>query len=253
MSRAFGMLVEDVAPVPRRPGVLVLFGPTVGIAPEAQQRLVVRSALGLPRVGRYVGPTHVHLERKGGITGIVVSGLDGGPASYRGALVHEEGVWCRPFGALLRAPSRPRAAAARFDLREGRAFGLLRVDGTRVIVATVLGGGLSDSADLWRELGRIVTPDGFEISPAETEPIGPGWPVDAWPSYARHHGEHEVLLARPCGPAMPGFSVLVKGQALRQAYVLAQQSQGLIQVDLSSPLRERPAFMIAAPPIAAAA
>jgi hypothetical protein len=247
MSRAFSMFVKDVAPLPRRPGTLVLAGPTVGIAPEAGQRLVVRGAFGAAETARYLGAEMLHPQKDAGDAGMIVSGLPRTPRAYLGAIVHEEGVWCRTFGALLREATRPRVEAARFDLKDGRAFGLLKVE-DHVVTAVVIGGGLPEEGNLWRELIRIVTPGGTTLAAAEFEPIGLGfgWPVAAWAGYTREGGAQTVLLTRPCGPAAPGTPTIAfyDGYAQR-AQVLSQQQQGLVQIDVGVPMKQARALVMA--------
>ncbi len=239
MTLAFGMMVEQALPVPKREGKLVLHGPMVGASPGQGQKLVVRGALGLSHEARFVG------AELGG-DGVVVDcrGLEAD--ALRGALVHDESVLCRVFGGLLKGPAVRKSLPVRFELRHGKAFGILRMDGG-VVTAAVVGGGLDREASLWEQLVRIVGQDGWSLSADDITPIGAGWPVSLLPStYEREGGS--VILARPCGPAEPGIDVYVQVDSkMTRASVLTQQAKGPVQVMVPHLSKSNPVtFVVAA-------
>lgn len=239
------MLVESAARFPRKKGGVLLTGPVIGLAPEPGQPLILRGAFGQPQRVRLVGLFQTHRGDGPAQAGFVVMGLDdAAPACYRGAVLYEEGVAFRVFGALEKSRSKPRSYAARFDLGEDRAYGLVTVAGG-VLDAFVIGGGLADNENLWRHLEVIVAVDGTATHSDVLSPIGPGWPVSGWPGYAQH--EHTVLFTRSCGPAEPGcpIRVALDGAGVHAEVLSQQPNEGIVQVETESDLRMPPSYLMA--------
>ncbi|HNN51705.1 MAG TPA: hypothetical protein PKO07_11835, partial [Pseudomonadota bacterium] len=225
-------------------GGVLLSGPVIGLSPEPGQPLILCGAFGQPQRVRLAGLFQTHRGSGPAQPGFVVTGLDdAAPACYRGAVLYEEGVLFRSFGALEKSRSKPRSYAARFDLGGDKAYGLVTIAGG-VLDAFVIGGGLAERENLWSRLETIVAADGMATHCDALSPIGPGWPVSGWRGYAQH--EHTVLIARSCGPAEPGCPIRIAlGSAGILAEVLSQQpKEGIVQVETKSDLPTPPSYLM---------
>lgn len=223
MSRAFGMLVTTALATPRSPGTLTLLGPTVGIAPDAGSPLVALGAFGGSERMTFRG-VEGPVRGEAGVR-VALTALT--PLAVTGAVVFEEGVACRVFGARLPEVAPPRASVARFELAHARAYGLVRTEGD-LLTAFVIGGGLAMGADLWAELLRIVTLDGDVVARESLRDVLTGWPVAGW---APRPEDDTLLVTRPCGPARIGSGVEVQTAAgTAPGSVVNQQPQGVVHV-----------------------
>lgn len=249
LNRAVGMVVEEATRFARPKGGVLLRGPMIGLPPEPGQPLLLTGAFGSPQRVRCAAMIQSHRGETPGQLDLIVTGLDdSAPAYYRGALLYEEGVSFRPFGALLKAAMQHQRSAARFDFPGDRAYGFIVIAGG-VLDAFVIGGGLPDGQNLWQYLVRMVTPSGTVIAPESLRSTCPGWPVSSFPVYDRARGEHSVLMARACGPAELGREVLVRlSTTSLTADVLSQQkANGMVQIEAGMAVRQLPAFLIASP------
>src|SRR5688572_18233819 len=101
LNRATAMLIENAARFSKTKGGVLLMGPVIGLPPERGQPFILRGAFGQPQRVHLAGLFQPHRGDGPTQAGFVVTGLDDAtPACYRGAVLYEEGVFFRAFGAL---------------------------------------------------------------------------------------------------------------------------------------------------------
>jgi hypothetical protein len=164
------------------------------------------------------------------------------PHTLLGGVIYEEGVLFRVFGAYINTPHMHEAA--RYVLAQGVSSGLIRVQ-KGIVDAFVLGGGLPEGASLWAELRNIECSGGLTITRDSLRgPMGEAWLVPAIKMYKS--GTHTMVVAPPCGPATPNFSLLSWDTSEVKAEVGLQQASGVVQVDVRGLLSRLPRVLIAA-------
>lgn len=111
--------------------------------------------------------------------------------------------------------------------------------------AFIIGGGLAEGASLWAELQQIECADGTTITRDKQHgPMGEAWLVPVLTMYVS--SADTMVVAPPCGPATPNFSVLSWDTSEVQAEVGLQQSSGIVQVNVRGSLPRLPRGLIAA-------
>lgn len=226
MKRPFGMLVESSMAMPRLEPGIVFTGPSIGV-PEVGQALTIRGAFSRPTRQRLSGIMRFHRSASSSRTGVVVNPGQVLPETFRGAVVYEEGVLFRVFSGFTSGP--PLRAPARYQLRDGIADGLVHVE-KGVINAFVIGGGLPEGDNLWRELTLIDYGSG-SLLPSEIQPVAERWLVPILQMYGL--ADTSIMVTSLCGPATMDFPLLVYRRlaASTEAHVIMQQASGIVQVD----------------------
>jgi len=234
MKQPFGILVERAEALTHPVQGILLTGPGLG-GPEVGQRLTIRGAFSRPSRTTVRSVVSFHRTEISDI-GILISIDSGVPASFRGAVLYEEGMLFRVFSGFI--TRRPTRTFAQYVLRNGHAHGFLRIE-RGILDAFILGGGLSEGVDLWQELVEIKYGERELIKVNEIRPFGPAWLVPTLFQYRR--GNHTAVLASFCGPASPNYPLLsIEEDNTSRGYVMTQQSNGCVQIDVDRKLRNLP-------------
>lgn len=243
MGRPFGMWVEHGFRSPRGTGCLVS-GPSFGVPPESGAAVLAR--------GAFQGKIRAHAASVGvparGADGsqptLLLPDAPGHPLTYVGGVIHEEGVACRAFSAVLSRPEPALRQSAKLRLRHDTAWALVSVRGT-LLVIVVLGGGLDPPGALWDQLACIEARDGTIIRRESiAKPIVyPVWGVNVLKTYGGGENLGVHVVTAPCGPAERGEQPIVADDRVVQASVLDQSETGVVQIQLARPHPKPLAFV----------
>lgn len=231
MSRPLAMWIERAYETRVRGHRYHLSGPILGRAPEMGDALMLRGLFDdIPmRCRQLIG------EARGGEGALFTLGVDPlhglNPARLRGAFLVEDGVVCRRFGTLLRGRRPALRTTARFELRDGHAWGLvsIRADALNVVV---VGGGLGHDA-LWSVLKEIRLESGEILASTELAPQAgldhaTLWRLRAVKSYVRSDASRAFVVPA-VGPVVSEQRPLVLIAGRWHPAHMHQQSAGAAQ------------------------
>jgi hypothetical protein len=156
----FGMLVERAEPIRHPEGALVLLGPVLGPVPLRGTGLRMLRDQASTLFMQFAGLMQFHGGSSQAEVGIVVTGVTVHRKLLQDAIVLEANTSCHRYSMMSERPLGLVRAAARFDLCDGQAFGLLRIRNV-LMDAWILG---PDPGELQPKIKRIVTLDGIEVA-----------------------------------------------------------------------------------------
>lgn len=229
MSRPFAMWIERAYESRVRGHLFHLTGPILGRAPDIGDALLLHGLFDtIPmRCRQFVG------ESRGGDRSMFTLGVDPievQPARLRGAFLVEDGVVCRRFGTLLRQRRPPSRTTARFELRDGHAWGLVSIRSDTLNVV-VVGGGLGSDV-LWSVLKEIRLESGERLTPSDLNALAPGegfrWMLRAAKSYVRDDDSRAFVLPA-VGPVWGASMHRVWVERSERSSCLIQQPNGVTQ------------------------
>lgn len=230
MSRPLAMWIERAYETRLRGHRYHLSGPILGRAPEVGDALALQGLFDtIPmRCRQLLG------EARGAEGAAFTLGVDVikavPPSHLRGAFLVEDGVAVRRFGARLRARRPMVRTTARFELRDGHAWGLVSIRGDALNVV-VVGGGLGREV-LWPVLQEIRLESGERLSTGDfASPVAEHasrWTLTPARNYVRDD-DARAFVVPAIGPVQSNSWQTVWVGASERPSHLIQQLNGVTQ------------------------